>query len=150
MFVHSNWIKAGFLDKIKNLASRRNFKDLTLSPLLSLTNDQFHGHINSILQMPGTSLLFGNHDLHKDRFPNCYGFVDPTAVMVPIDHFLNDSYTPRLFTELFGPFQMIVEYNDNDLNEKLLKVLERIPYNLTEGVVSNDPIFQTKILGIII
>jgi hypothetical protein len=38
--VHSNWTKAGFLDKIKALAQRRSVKDNTIVPILTVNNDR--------------------------------------------------------------------------------------------------------------
>lgn len=40
LFAHSNWVKAGFLDKIKALATRRSLKDLTIVPVLTVTNQR--------------------------------------------------------------------------------------------------------------
>lgn len=40
LFVHSNWVKAGLLDKIKALAARRTMDDFTLGPVLSVNNER--------------------------------------------------------------------------------------------------------------
>lgn len=40
LFMHSNWKSAGFLDKIKTLAGRRSLEDLTVGPVLTVTNDR--------------------------------------------------------------------------------------------------------------
>jgi 1-pyrroline-5-carboxylate dehydrogenase len=38
MFAHENWINAGILDKLAGLASKRNLKELTIGPVLTVTN----------------------------------------------------------------------------------------------------------------
>ena len=50
-------------------------------------------------------------------------------------------------TEIFGPFFLITEYDDNDI-DLLLKALEQMKNHLTAGIVSNDPLFQDLILGL--
>jgi len=40
IFIHENWVKAGFIEKIDALASRRNYDDMTLGPILTVTNDR--------------------------------------------------------------------------------------------------------------
>jgi 1-pyrroline-5-carboxylate dehydrogenase len=49
-------------------------------------------------------------------------------------------------TELFGPFQVVVEYGDDDL-ETVLAILERISHHLTAAVVSADVEFQQAVLA---
>lgn len=41
LFAHSNWVKAGILDKIKALAERRSIKDNTIVPVLTVTNERY-------------------------------------------------------------------------------------------------------------
>ena len=43
-------------------------------------------------------------------------------------------------TELFGPFQIVVEYGTKDV-DFLLEILEMIPHHLTAACVSNDHLF---------
>jgi 1-pyrroline-5-carboxylate dehydrogenase len=52
----------------------------------------------------------------------------------------------RVTTELFGPFQVIVRYGDDDL-PAALGVLERISHHLTAAVVSADIGFQNRVLS---
>lgn len=47
LFAHSNWVKAGFLDKIKELALRRSTKDSTIVPVLTVTNERCAGLLDS-------------------------------------------------------------------------------------------------------
>ena len=49
-------------------------------------------------------------------------------------------------TELFGPFQIVVEYGDKDV-PYVLELLNALPNYLTAALVSNDPIFTDNILG---
>ncbi len=49
-------------------------------------------------------------------------------------------------TELFGPFQVVVEYGDDDL-PTVLAILERISHHLTAAVVSADVEFQQAVLA---
>ena len=41
LFVHKNWVQAGFLDKIKALAQRRSTKENTIVPVLTVNNERF-------------------------------------------------------------------------------------------------------------
>ena len=59
VFVHENWEKAGFVDKIKELASRRKLEDLTIGPVISWDNKKIKNHIDKILTIKGTKLGFG-------------------------------------------------------------------------------------------
>merc|ERR1712217_235480 len=48
--------------------------------------------------------------------------------------------------EIFGPFQVLTSHGDDTL-KLVLEACERIPAHLTAAVVSNNPRFQTKVLG---
>jgi 1-pyrroline-5-carboxylate dehydrogenase len=48
LFAHRNWVKAGFFDKIKQLAERRSTTDNTIVPVLTVTNQRY-GDICSVL-----------------------------------------------------------------------------------------------------
>jgi len=45
LFCHDNWIKAGFIDKIKDLAARRKLEDFTCVPVLTWNNENIKKHI---------------------------------------------------------------------------------------------------------
>ena len=49
-------------------------------------------------------------------------------------------------TELFGPFQVVTEYGNPQL-EQVLDICESIPHHLTAAIVSNDPLFCDRVLG---
>jgi 1-pyrroline-5-carboxylate dehydrogenase len=82
LFAHKNWVKAGFLDKIKALAARRSLSDLTIVPVLTVNNDRFLNHVNALLRVPGAEVLFGGKLLTNHSIPSCYGSFEPTAVKV--------------------------------------------------------------------
>jgi len=48
--------------------------------------------------------------------------------------------------ELFGPYQVVVVYGDDDIPQ-VLDTLERMSHHLTAAVVSADIAFQNRILG---
>lgn len=64
-------------------------------------------HMENLLQIPGSKLLFGGKPLKNHSIPSIYGALEPTAVYVPIEEILKDSKTYELVTkEIFGPFQV--------------------------------------------
>jgi len=144
LFVHENWAGA-LLPKLGALAARRNVDDLSIGPILSWTNKQIGGHINAVLQVPGAELLFGGSPVTNHNTPDCYGVYEPTAIRVPLTAICADHFE-LLTTELFGPFQIISTYGDDDIPD-VLELLERISHHLTAAVVSADPVFQNRILS---
>lgn len=73
--------------------------------------------------MEGSKLLFGGHPLKNHTIPEIYGAWAPTAVYVPLRHFRGEKKRKLLTTELFGPFQIVTEYGNNDI-DKVLEVME--------------------------
>lgn len=68
-------------------------------------------HMENLLQIPGSKLLFGGKPLKNHSIPSIYGALEPTAVYVPIEEILKDSKTYELVTkEIFGPFQVKPHY----------------------------------------
>ena len=51
-----------------------------------------------------------------------------------------------LTTELFGPFQIVSEYTNSQVDQ-VLDICESTPHHLTAAVASNDAIFTDRILG---
>jgi len=145
LFIHSNWVQAGFLDRIKELAAKRSLSDLTSGPVLTVTNDTFTNHVDALLKIPGAELLFGG-GLLDSQIPACYGSFQPTAVKVPIAQFLSDEYNDLCSTEIFGPFQVVIEYGDNEV-DLVLSALEKCHAHLTAAVVSQNLEFQHKVLA---
>ena len=119
------------------IAGRRNLSDMTLGPLLSVTNKRIKDHIEAILKLPGTKVQFGGDVPNVEhKIPDCYGFFQPTGVFVPLEHFFTDQKTLELLTtEIFGPFQLLVEFGDNEV-DKLLQLLDKINLHLTAGSIS--------------
>ena len=144
LFVHENWEPA-LLPRLAELASRRTLENLTVGPVLSWTNERVQAHTEALLAIPGSKLLFGGAPLAGHGIPTCYGAWQPTAVRVPLSA-LQAAHFERVTTELFGPFQVVVAYRDEEL-EGVLAVMERISHHLTAAVVSADPVFQNRVLG---
>jgi 1-pyrroline-5-carboxylate dehydrogenase len=135
--------------RLATLAKRRNLKDLTVGPVLTVTNERFQSHLASILKIPKAQLLFGGDLLTDHNIPACYGSWEPTAVQVPIEELLKSEYYKICTTEIFGGFQVVVTYCDVQL-PLLLEPLERTHAHLTAAVVSNDVNFQRKVCNTIL
>ena len=133
------------LPKLRSLAARRSLEDLTIGPVLTWTNEQMRAHIDAILAVPGAELLFGGNALEGHTIPACYGAMEATAVRVPIAAVAGE-YFKLVTTELFGPFQVIVSWSDDEL-PVVLDILERMSHHLTAAVVSKDVNFQNAVLG---
>lgn len=143
VFAHENWEKKGFFNRIAELAGRRKLADLTIVPVITWSNDKILNHVNSVLKIPGAKLLFGGTPIKEShKIPAVYGSFLPTAVYVPIEQI--EKNFELVTTELFGPFQIVTSWTD--LNQ-VLPLLERMENHLTAAVVSNDPVFQRKVLG---
>ncbi|CBJ33088.1 Aldehyde Dehydrogenase [Ectocarpus siliculosus] len=149
LFVHENWSKSGILETLKSLASRRTLEDLTVGPVLSVTTETCMKHIDSLLKISGAKVLFGGKPLSSEKakkIPAQYGAWDPTAVFVPLKEMLKSPENFALCTtEIFGPFQVVTEYDDNEL-DAVLEACERMNNHLTAAVVSNDVSFQRRVL----
>jgi len=111
-----------------------------------VTTDQIETHLQQILQITGTRLLFGGPVTESNDVPKCYGLFQPTAVLVPINAFLNPMNFKLLTREIFGPFQLVVEYDDQSLFQ-VLKTINLMPHHLTAGIVSNDPKFINRLVS---
>ena len=146
-FVHKNWVKkTDVLDKMASQSRQRNLKDLTIGPILTWNNEQIKGHIDAVMELDGAELLFGGVPLKNHTIPSVYGSYEPTAIKVPLKHFRAKKKRELITTELFGPFQIIVEYGDKDVDYRL-EILNKLPHHLTAACVSNDPVFSDKVLG---
>ncbi|XP_056175346.1 probable aldehyde dehydrogenase [Syzygium oleosum] len=146
LFMHENWSKSSLISKMKVLAQRRKLEDLTIGPVLTFTTGQMLDHMSNLLRIPGSKLLFGGEPLENHSIPHIYGALKPTAVYVPIDEILKDQNFELVTREIFGPFQVVTEYKDDQL-PKILDALERMHAHLTAAVVSNDPLFLQAIIG---
>ncbi len=144
LFLHDNWRDA-LLPRIEKLAARRKLDNLSIGPVLTWTNAQIQQHVDALLAIEGSTLLFGGKPLSGHSIPDIYGAYEPTAVQVPLDAICGDHFD-LVTTELFGPFQVIVSYGDDDL-PRILDILERISHHLTAAVVSGDIAFQQSVLA---
>ena len=144
VFVHDNWADK-LLPKLASLAARRNIDDLSLGPVLTWTNEQMQAHIDAVLAVPGAETLFGGQPLQGHSIPDCYGAMEATAIRVPLTEADGDHFA-LVTTELFGPFQVVITWGDDDL-QTVLSMLERMSHHLTAAVVSKDIDFQNAVLG---
>jgi len=144
LFVHRNWADE-LLPRLEKLAAQRKLDDLTLGPVLSWTTERMLAHVNAVKAIAGAQLLFGGRPLENHSIPERYGAMLPTAVRVPLDALCGEHFE-LVTTELFGPFQVVVEYMDVDLR-RVLEVLERMSQHLTAAVVSADVAFQNRVLA---
>ncbi|XP_020692291.1 delta-1-pyrroline-5-carboxylate dehydrogenase 12A1, mitochondrial isoform X2 [Dendrobium catenatum] len=146
LFMHENWVSTSLVPQIKELAERRKLEDLTIGPVLTVTTDRMVEHIEKLLEIPGSKLLFGGQPLENHSIPKLYGALKPTALFIPIDEILKDKNFELVTTELFGPFQVITQYKQDQL-ALVLEACERMLAHLTAAVVSNDPMFLQEVLG---
>lgn len=146
LFVHENWEKAGIEEKLSKLASTRNLKDLTVGPVLTVTNQTFQSHCDALLKIPGSRVVFGGNLLKDHSIPECYGAWEPTAIYVPLEELLLPENFKTCTKEIFGPFQIITGFNEKT-EHLVLEACERLEAHLTAAVVSNDVNFRHKMLA---
>ncbi|PKA57312.1 putative aldehyde dehydrogenase [Apostasia shenzhenica] len=146
LFMHENWASCQLIDKIKVLAERRKLEDLTIGPVLTVTTIRMIEHIQKLLEIPGSKLLFGGQPLENHSIPKIYGAMKPTAIFVPINEVLKDHNFELVTSEIFGPFQVVTEYKQDQL-PLVLEACERMHAHLTAAVVSNDLLFLQEVLG---
>ena len=142
LFVHNNWLLFDFLDKIEDLAKKRNLNDLSIGPVLTWNNKQIEKHINEVLKIPNSKLLFGGKRIESE-IPMKYGSFEPTAIHIPINSINEDNFK-LISKELFGPFQIVINYENVD---DVINLVNKLPHHLTAAVVSNDPIFYNNVLS---
>jgi len=162
LFVHDNWndpakVPIGqakgrvFEEMLADRASKRKLADLTVGPVLTVTNERIERHIAGLLELDErVEVLFGGRRLAPEvnhTIPDCYGSFQPTAVFVPLDVMLRDDESfRRVTTEIFGPFQVVTRYSDDQI-PMVLDACERMNQHLTAAVVSNDVHFRNKVLA---
>lgn len=148
LFVHENWDtpEIDIVRRLKDKAEQRNLGNLTIGPIFSWTTEQMMVHIRSCLTIPGATLAFGGKALEGHTIPEQYGAIQPTAVRVPIASLREQKYFDIATTELFGPFQIIVDYKDEEL-PLVMDSINRMQNHLTAGVVSKDMQFLNDVVG---
>ncbi|KAK9278889.1 hypothetical protein L1049_028470 [Liquidambar formosana] len=146
LFIHENWSKSSLISKMKDLAERRKLDDLTIGPVLTFTTEAMLEHVHKLLQIPGSKLLFGGQALENHSIPLIYGALEPTAIYVPLEEILKDNNYALVTREIFGPFQIVTDYKEDQL-PMVLDALERMHAHLTAAVVSNDLLFLQEVIG---
>jgi 1-pyrroline-5-carboxylate dehydrogenase len=63
-------------------------------------------HMNKLLKIPGSKVLFGGEPLENHSIPEVYGAFKPTAVFVPLEEILKIENFDLVTKEIFGPFQV--------------------------------------------
>ncbi len=146
LFIHENWSPELLVRDMEKLAKKRNLKDLTFGPVLTWTNKQIQEHIDSLLKIENSVLLFGGKPIvGKHNIPECYGSYEPTAVFVPLNRLLDNF--DLVTREVFGPFQVVTKWQSKEDLDTILEVMERMGSRLTAAVVDNEPDFQMYVLG---
>jgi len=141
LLVHENWVKNNFIGKFVERCSKRNLNDLTVAPLLSVSNEDMKARINEVLALPGSKVLTGGNPVtDKNSVPSVYGLFEPTVISVPFEHFNNKDNHSVLFKECFGPLVLVTEYK-HDQMQQIVDMTEAIEHHLTASIVSNDPHF---------
>ncbi|THU65038.1 hypothetical protein C4D60_Mb01t32920 [Musa balbisiana] len=108
LFIHENWASSELLSKMQLLAGRRKLQDLTIGPVLTVTTESMLEHIQKLLKIPGSELLFGGEELENHSIPKIYGALKPTAVFVPLAEILKPDNFELVTKEIFGPFQEVL------------------------------------------
>jgi 1-pyrroline-5-carboxylate dehydrogenase len=141
LLVHKNWAQTGFLDKLVARVKQRKLSDLTISPILSVSNEQIEARIAELQKIPGAKVLVGGQRVtESNNVPSIYGLFQPTIVSLPFSEVSKRENSELIFKELFGPLLIVTEYDTPEL-QKVIDVTEEIPFHLTAAVVSNDPAF---------
>lgn len=146
LFAHENWEEAGLFEKMRANASTRSLEDLSIAPTLTVTTRTILDHAATLLNIPGAKLLFGGKELEGHNIPEVYGATEPTAVYVPLKEMLKEEHFDACATEIFGPFQVVTTFGDDDTSD-VLDACERMSHHLTAAVVSNDAAFRATILA---
>eukprot|EP00958_Prasinococcus_capsulatus_P018043 scaffold2088_cov399-Prasinococcus_capsulatus_cf.AAC.11 len=144
--MHEEWTKTHLLARMEELAMARNLTDMTVGPILTVTNDQVMKHIDELSSIDGVEILWGGQLLQDHLIPEAYGAIEPTAMRVPLREMLKPQNFPLVTKEIFGPFQIVCEYKDQEL-PLVLEACERMENHLTAAVVSKDIAFMNKVLA---
>ena len=141
LLMHSNWKQAGVLEKLAIRTAGRKLSDLTISPIMSVTNQDIETRIKDLLTLSGSQIIVGGKKVASENcVPINYGLFEPTIIQIPFEHFKRIENHDLLFKELFGPLLIVTEYNDTNLDD-VVQITEAIKFHLTAAIVSNDPKF---------
>ena len=151
LFMHRAWVERGLVSRLSQLAAKRNLAELTIGPVLSWTTERMLEHVAKVTRLvPNSVVAFGGKPLEGDaarKIPPIYGALEPTAIRMHIrDMLASDAGFEACTTEVFGPVQILVEYDDDDM-PLVLRACERMTHHLTCAVVSRDPVFLHRVLS---
>jgi len=63
LFAHDSWLKRGLLHHFKIASAKRNFQDLSIGPVMTWNNERIESHLNRVLSIPKSQLVFGGKPL---------------------------------------------------------------------------------------
>lgn len=73
---------------------------------MQFTTEAMLEHMDKLLQISGSKLLFGGKALENHSIPKIYGAIKPTAIYVPLEEILKECNYELVTKEIFGPFQV--------------------------------------------
>jgi len=59
LFAHKSWIDRNLIKYFEEFSKRRNVEDLTIGPVLTWTNERIQKHLDEVLSIPKSKLIFG-------------------------------------------------------------------------------------------
>lgn len=131
LFVHDTWDFNKLIYDINNYS-----KGEKMSQLMSISNKQINQHIDNILKIRGSKILFGGKIIGSN-------IMKPTAIYVPMNK-INKFNINLIFKEIFAPFQIITSYKYiNDV----LNLCEFMDEHLTGAIVSNEQKFINYVVA---
>lgn len=74
---------------------------------LQVTTEGMLEHVEKLLRIPGSKLLFGGRPLEGHSIPSIYGALEPTALFVPLAELVKENNFELASKEIFGPFQVM-------------------------------------------
>ncbi len=78
--MNKNWKKSNLLETMKAQAAKRSLSDLTIGPILTWNNEKIKAHLDAVLELEGSQILWGGVPLKNHTIPAIYGSYEPTAV----------------------------------------------------------------------
>lgn len=147
LIAHSNWMLAGLVTRLGQLALQRGIDDLSAGPILTWSNPRIAHHLHKLLKIPGSCLCFGGKALETKSYqiPKEYGYFQPTAVFIPLAQI--PQHFDLVTREVFAPVQIITTWQSKQDLELVIEILNNLENNLTAGVVDRDVTFVEHVLG---
>ena len=146
LFAHSEWVRAGLWEKLEAHAAVRTLGNLSIGPLLTWSDQRIRGHLKKLLVIPGARLLFGGKpEARIYRIPDAYGCWRPTAVFIPLSQIA--PHFSLVTQEVFGPVQIVTEWDSRNDLESIIYIANRIRHHLAGGIVGRDVELINEIAG---